>query len=108
MNSPEPRTKAPSSAKRGEIIEIKTLLMHPMETGLRRDGNSNLIPRKIINRFVCKYNGTSVFSIDLYPAVAANPYMEFHAVARETGTLEFIWHEDGGKIYTSSRNITVS
>ena len=79
----------PSQAKRGEIIEIKTLAAHPMETGFRRTQLGELIPRDIIRRFVCTYNGAEVFRVDLHPAVAANPLIAFATVATESGTIAF-------------------
>ena len=69
----------PRKARRGEVIEIKTLVSHPMETGYRRDNVGNPIPRDIISRFTCMYNGTEVFRADLFPAVAANPFLQLKA-----------------------------
>src|SRR5204863_225785 len=66
----KPRLKVPKEAKKGEVVEIKTLLSHLMETGLRKDAAGNVIPRKIINKFTSEFNGKPVFSADLEPAVA--------------------------------------
>src|SRR3990172_594941 len=107
MAEPAPRVKAPSAAAKGEIFEIKTLITHQMETGLRSDSVGNPIPRKIINEFTCRYNGAVVFRVDLLEAVAANPYIEFHARATESGTLEFTWREDGGAVYTTQQTLVV-
>ena len=108
MAKPKPRVKMPRHARKGEIIQVKTLLRHRMETGLRTDGGGNVVPRHIINRFVCRYDHTVVFSADLYPAVSANPYIEFCMVASQSGALEFFWYEDGGKVYAAQRQLTVS
>ncbi len=97
----------PPKAKRGEIIEIKTLIAHPMETGFRPGPNGALIPRDIINRFVCTYNGEVVFHADLYPAIAANPFITFTTVAIESGTLAFSWTDDEGKTQTELVKISV-
>ena len=97
----------PSRAKRGEIIEIKTLISHVMETGFRRTQVGAVIPRNIIRRFVCTYNGTEVFSADLHPAVSANPFFVFSTVATESGTLAFTWTGDNGFSVTESATITV-
>jgi len=97
----------PPSAKRGEIIEIKTLAGHPMETGFRRTQLGELIPRDIITRFTCSYNGEEIFSADLHPAVAANPLLAFSTVATESGTLEFRWTGDNGFSVTQSAKISV-
>jgi sulfur-oxidizing protein SoxZ len=97
----------PPSAKRGEIIEVKTLAGHPMETGFRRTQLGELIPRDIITRFTCSYNGEEVFSAELHPAMAANPLIAFSLRATESGTLEFRWAGDNGYAVTQSAKITV-
>jgi sulfur-oxidizing protein SoxZ len=104
----EVRIAAPSTARKGEVIEIKTLAFHPMEHGFRRNSEGNPIPRKIINTFLCRYNGDVIFSADLHPAMAANPYLVFYALAKESGTLEFAWLEDGGDVFVAEQNITVT
>jgi sulfur-oxidizing protein SoxZ len=97
----------PARARRGEIIEIKTLVSHPMETGYRRGQAGERIPRDIIRRFVCTYNGTEIFSADLHPAIAANPFLAFSTVATESGTIAFHWIGDNGFSLTESAPITV-
>jgi sulfur-oxidizing protein SoxZ len=97
----------PATAKRGEIIEIKTLIQHAMETGFRRTQLGELVPRDIITRFTCSYNGVEVFSADLHPAIAANPLIAFSTVASESGTLEFRWTGDNGFSATHTASITV-
>ncbi len=105
----KPRVKVPKKAKSGEIIQIKTLMSHKMETGNRKDKKTGeLIPRKIINKFVCTFNGKEVLSADIHPAVAANPYLAFYAKATESGTFNFEWTEDGGEKITATGDITVA
>src|SRR6266571_3899644 len=99
--------RVPSSAKRGEIIEIRTLASHSMETGFRHGENGALIPRDIVTLFVCSYNGEEVFRAELFPAIAANPFISFSTVAMESGTLEFRWSGDNGYAVTESAKITV-
>jgi sulfur-oxidizing protein SoxZ len=98
----------PKTAKRGEVIEIKTLAAHVMENGFRRTQTGELIPRDIITQFVCTYNGVEVFRAELYPAMAANPLIAFTTVATESGTLELKWTGDNGYTATHSASITVS
>jgi sulfur-oxidizing protein SoxZ len=98
----------PAQAKRGEIIEIKTLISHVMETGHRRTEAGAPIARDIIRQFVCTYNGAEVFRADLHPAIAANPFLVFSTVATESGTLTFTWTGDNGFSVTESAAITVS
>jgi len=104
----KPRLKVPKDAKKGELIEIKTLMPHIMETGQRKDKDGKIIPRKIINTFTCEFNGKPVFSANLDSAVAANPYMQFFAKVEESGTFRFSWTDDDGTITTAEEKITVS
>ena len=97
----------PPRTRRGEGIEIKTLISHAMETGYRRTQLGALIPRDIIRLFVCTYNGTEVFRAELHPAIAANPFIVFSTVATESGTLAFHWTGDHGFSVTESAGITV-
>lgn len=98
----------PARARRGEIIEIKALISHPMETGYRRSQVGALIPRDIIRLFVCSYNGVEIFRAELHPAIAANPFIAFSTIATESGTLAFQWTGDNGFSVTQSAEITVS
>jgi sulfur-oxidizing protein SoxZ len=109
MATSKPRVKVPKKAAKGDVIEIKTLISHKMESGQRKDKKTGeKIPRQIINKFVCTYNGDEVFSADWYGAVSANPYMAFDVVATESGTLEFKWVDDDGSVYTKTAEITVT
>jgi sulfur-oxidizing protein SoxZ len=97
----------PSRAKRGEIIEIKTLMSHIMETGYRHTASGEIVPRDIITSFSCRYNGSEIFRADLFPAIAANPFITFFTLARESGKFEFEWIGDNGFTETASASITV-
>ena len=97
----------PPKAKRGDVIEIKTLISHPMETGYRPKGDGTFFPRYIIQKFVCTLNGEEVFRADLYPAMAANPFIAFTTVAREGGLLMFTWTDDKGATQQESAKLVV-
>ena len=97
----------PARAKRGAIIEIKTLMSHIMETGYRHTADGEVVPRNIITSFSCRYNGTEIFRADLFPAIAANPFVAFFTVATESGKFEFEWIGDRGFTETASASITV-
>ena len=97
----------PSLARRGQIIDIKVLISHPMESGYRVGLNGRVIPRDIIQLFTCSYNGTEVFRATFSPAVAANPFLQFHTIATESGTLVFHWTGDNGFDATEKAAITV-
>ena len=97
----------PPKAKRGEIIEIKTLISHEMESGYRPDNVGKLVPRDIITLFVATYNGQEIFRADFFPAIAANPFVSFTTVAMDSGKIEFKWTGDNGFAATESASITV-
>ena len=97
----------PKKARRGDVIEIKTLMSHIMETGFRHTAAGELVPRDIITSFVCRYNGAEIFRADLFPAIAANPFISFFTVARDSGKFEFEWIGDNGFAETASAAITV-
>lgn len=99
---------APARARRGEVIELKVLIAHPMETGFRPGADGLQLPRDLINRFTCRYNGEVVFSAQLYAAISANPYLAFTTVATESGTLSFHWEGDHGFEQTETAAITVT
>lgn len=97
----------PPKAKPGEVIEIKTLVSHPMETGYRVGPNGSPMPRDIIRTFTCRYNGEEVFRAELSPAIAANPFITFCTTATESGTLTFTWTGDNGFSASETAAITV-
>lgn len=98
----------PKSALRGEVIEVRTLIAHPMETGHRNDGEGRIVPRDIIRRLVCDYDGERVFEAELFPAIAANPYLVFTTVATRSGPLTLRWEGDHGFAQTETVAITVA
>jgi sulfur-oxidizing protein SoxZ len=97
----------PQRAKRGDVIEIKTLMSHIMETGYRRTTTGEVVPRDIITSFSCRYNGVEIFRADLFPAIAANPFITFFTVATESGKFDFEWIGDQGFTETASASISV-
>lgn len=97
----------PPKARLGEVVEIKVLISHPMETGYRRGNSGEPIPRDIIHTLVCTYNGEEVFRAELHPAIAANPFLAFSTVATESGVIALTWIDDHGSSETRLSNITV-
>ncbi|MCB1478832.1 MAG: thiosulfate oxidation carrier complex protein SoxZ [Tepidamorphaceae bacterium] len=104
----KPRVKVPKSAAAGEAITIKTLISHKMESGQRKDKEGKPIPRSIINRFTCEFNGQNVVDVVLAPAISTNPYFEFQAKVPEAGEFTFTWYDDDGSVYTAKEKIAIS
>ena len=98
----------PPAPRRGEIIEIRTLIAHPMETGFRAGSDGQKVPRDLIRRLSCRYDGELIFSAEFFAAVAANPYCAFHTIATNSGTLSLSWEGDNGFMQTETVAITVT
>jgi len=107
MSDVKPRIRLPRSAKAGQAAEVKTLVSHVMETGLRKDADGNTIPRNIINRFTCEYGGEMVIDMALEGAVSGNPYVEFDIMVGESTEVVFTWYEDGGAVYTQTEELKI-
>ena len=103
----KPRVKVPDSAAAGEAITIKTLISHDMESGQRKDKDGNVIPRSIINRFTCTFNGETVIDVKMEPAISTNPYFQFDATVPEAGEFVFTWYDDDGSVYEEKKEIAI-
>jgi sulfur-oxidizing protein SoxZ len=104
----KPRLRVPATAKKGELVEVKTLITHPMENGQRKGADGKLIPRLIVNSLKVTYNDKPVLSARLEPAIAANPYMSFFVRVEESGTLKFTWTDDEKNSWTAESKIDVA
>ncbi len=104
----KPRVKVPKTAAAGDVITIKTLISHKMESGQRKDSDGNTIPRSIINRFTCDFNGENVIDVTLEPAISTNPFLQFDAQVPEAGEFKFTWYDDDGDVYETAKNIAIS
>ena len=104
----KPRVKVPKKAAAGDVITIKTLISHKMESGQRKDKDGNVIPRSIINRFVADFNDQNLIDVILEPAISTNPYFKFEAIVPESGEFKFTWYDDDGAVYEAAKKIKVS
>lgn len=102
------RILVPSQAKRGELVEIRIAIQHPMETGFRMDNNGRVIPKNTISNLLCTYNGADVFRAEMGSGIAANPYLQFYFLAQDSGTVDFAWSDDAGEKGEASFPITVT
>jgi sulfur-oxidizing protein SoxZ len=98
----------PAAARRGDVVEVRAQIAHPMETGFRPNADGTRVPRDVLRRFACRCNGELVVEIDLYPAIAANPYLAFHLRVTEDSVLELVWTGDHGFAQTETARIAVA
>lgn len=92
----------------GDVVTLKAIISHPMETGYRRTDTGGEIPRNIIRRMICRYNGAEIISVDMHQAIAANPFMAFTLVATKSGPVEFEWIGDNGFRHRQSAELVVA
>lgn len=102
------RVQLPREAKRGDVIEVRIAIQHPMETGYRYDHAGKPIPKNVINSLVCRYNGEEIFRAEMGSGIAANPYLQFYARVEASGEFEFSWVDDAGERGSERATITVS
>jgi sulfur-oxidizing protein SoxZ len=102
------RVQVPPQAKRGEVIEIRVAIQHPMETGFRYDDVGRPIPKNVIHDLVARYNGVEIFRARMGSGVAANPFLQFCTVAEASGSIEFSWVDDSGQEGAERASITVA
>jgi sulfur-oxidizing protein SoxZ len=104
----KPRVKVPKTAAVGETVSIKSLISHKMESGQRKDADGKLVPRSIINRFTCDFNGVNVIDVTMEPAISTNPYIEFDAKVDVAGEFKFTWYDDDGSVYEDVKAIAIA
>jgi sulfur-oxidizing protein SoxZ len=104
----KPRIRVPANPRKGEVIEVRTLVTHAMESGHRKDASGALVPRKIVNALEVTFNGSPVFAARLEPAIAANPYLAFYMRVEESGTLRFTWRDDDGVQHTAEQKVELA
>jgi len=104
----KPRVKVPKTAAAGDVVTIKTLISHKMESGQRKNKDGSPIPRSIINRFTCDFNGENVIDVTLEPSISTNPYFQFEAKVPASGDFTFTWYDDDGEVYKTSKSIAVA
>jgi len=102
------RVRVPETARAGDVIEIRAMIDHPMESGFRLNNVGRPIPREIVESFVCEYDGREVFRATLHPAISTNPYLVFHTRATRSGELKFTWRDDQGGVATHVARIEVA
>ena len=105
--TPQPRIRFPAQAKRGDLIEIKTLIAHDMESGFRKDASGQIVPRKILKAFTAAFNGKTVFEADWNPSISANPFQSFFYRAAESGEFTFTWLDDDGTQYSAKGRLAI-
>ena len=99
---------APASARVGEVVEIRALIQHAMETGYRLGAEGEKLPRDLLRRVECRFDGELVFAAELHAAISANPYLSFFLRLPRSGTLTVSWQGDRGFAHSESARIAAA
>src|SRR5690606_23593963 len=104
----KPRVKVPKSASAGEVITIKALISHKMESGQRKDADGNLIPRGIVNGVTCDLAGEYVGGVAIAAAVWSNPYFECDGKVDAACEIKFTWYDADGDVYEDTQTTEIA
>ncbi len=102
------RIKVPKEVKANTTFSIKTLITHQMETGQRINVIGVRVPRSIIHRFHCTFNGETVIEMGVQPGIAVNPFFEFDVQIDQPGTFQFTWYDDDGSVYSDQADVRIA
>jgi len=88
------------------VTEVKVLMNHVMETGLRKDPSGELVPALFINEVTAKLNDKVVMQAQWGPAVARNPYLAFKVKGGKSGDkVSISWKDTSGDTRTDEATI---
>jgi sulfur-oxidizing protein SoxZ len=102
------RIQVPREVRRGDLIEVRIIIQHPMETGFRYDALGRQTPRNVIYSFECRYGGAEIFRAAMGAGIAANPYLRFFTRAGESGDIECRWVDQENVSGFVSARVTVT
>lgn len=82
---------------KGEEVDVKSIITHPMETGLRKDKKGELIPAHFIQEIVAKLNDTVVMTANWGGSISQNPYLSFKIKGGKKGDqIQLSWTDNKG------------
>ncbi len=87
----------PSNIKSGDVIKLRLLIQHPMDTGYLQDFTGHYIPRNVIQWIKVTYDQKDVFYVQTSSGIAANPFFEFFMRATVSGLVVVRWLDDAGE-----------
>jgi sulfur-oxidizing protein SoxZ len=99
-----PRIRIPRSARAGEVIEIRTLIEHPMETGLQQGAAR----RDMLTRLLVRMNGETLLAAEFRNGTSANPYHVFFVRMERSSTFDFTWTDEAGRSARAEARVSVA
>jgi sulfur-oxidizing protein SoxZ len=102
------RIRIPSSIKRGDIVRVRSLVIHPMEIVQRRDGKPVDKNYHFIYQVVVSYNGREILQAETTQSISENPFFAFGFRAVEPGVLKITFLDTHGGKYEGTAEIKFS
>ena len=101
------RMQWPERITAGEVVKVRLLVQHPMDTGYLQDLLGKLVPRNVIRLLTCTLGPQEVFRVEPSSGIAANPLFEFFVRATETAEMRVEWVDDRGQRGEFRQTLTV-
>jgi sulfur-oxidizing protein SoxZ len=101
------RMQWPERITAGEVVKVRLLVQHPMDTGYLQDLLGKLVPRNVIRLLTCTLGPQEVFRVEPSSGIAANPLFEFFVRATDTAEMRVEWVDDRGNRGEFRQTLTV-
>ncbi|HYS59850.1 MAG TPA: thiosulfate oxidation carrier complex protein SoxZ [Gemmatimonadales bacterium] len=99
------RVLVPTGIRRGDVIDVRALVEHPMATGLFRDASGNPIPAYFINDVSVTYGDREAAHFVWSSGISRDPFVEFSLRADREAPLTFTWKDNKGGVFQQSVDI---
>ena len=94
---------------KGDVADVRILMMHPMETGQRKDERGNLVAAHFIQTVVVTHNGNVVFNADWSQAISRNPFLGLRVKGAKVGdNISVTWVDNRGDKRTDAVSVSAS
>ncbi len=90
------RVQWPDRIAPGDVVKVRLLIQHPMDTGYLQDLQGKLVPRNVIRQLTCTLGKQEVLRVEPSSGIAADPYFEFYLRADQTAEFRAEWQDDRG------------
>lgn len=90
------RVQWPEKISSGDVVKVRMLIKHAMDTGYLQDFTGKVVPRNVIRLVTCTLGDKEVFRIEPSSGISANPFFEFYVRATATAEFKIVWTDDKG------------
>lgn len=101
----EAKILLPLSVARDAVIDVRALLVHPMDTGFFRDAGGNPIPPYFVNAVTISYGGEQVARFEWTSGISRDPFVRFPLRASREAPVQITWKDNKGGVYQQSVDV---